>query len=397
MENVLTVSQFSFYISKILEAEELLKNISIVGEVSSFSITNDIAYFNIKDNNALLQCVLFGVSSKLNFYPKLGDKVIVKGSPSYYGKAGKLSFNAQMIIPYGIGELYKQFEQMKQKLSALGYFDIEHKKPMPENIKRVGVVTSKSGAVLQDLINVISRRNPSIDIILFPVKVQGINAELEITKGISFFNDYNVDAVIVARGGGSIEDLAPFNTEIVAQAVYNSSKFILSAVGHETDYTIIDYVADLRAATPSVAGELIAKDIFKEYRIFKDNFKRFYYVSKSFFERQKHNLYENTIKIAKNYEVLQKNYKISIQTILEKLTNLYQKNFDSKEKEFNILLNVLEKLNPITILKNGYAKVEKDNKSINSIYDIIENEEYDISLYDGKFKVKALTKLEDKK
>ena len=260
-ENIVSISQFSNYIKGIFEAEYLLQNICVYGEVSSYNISNGIAYFTLKDENALLNCVMFSPKEK----PNIGDVIIAKGSPNYYIKGGRFSFNVTHIMPYGKGVLYEKFLMLKSKLEGKGYFDLDRKKPLPERVKRIGVVTSATGAVIQDIIDVTRRRNNGVDIVLFPVKVQGIGAELEIANGINVFSGYdNVDIIIVARGGGSIEDLQPFNTEIVADAVYNCKKPLISAVGHETDFTIIDFCSDLRAPTPSAAAELAVAEKSKD-------------------------------------------------------------------------------------------------------------------------------------
>ena len=256
-DNYFSVAQINSYIKNIFEAEIMLQNICVYGEVSSYNVSNGIAYFNIKDESGLLSCVLFGAK---NFdTPNIGDVILVKGGMSYYAKGGKLSFNATSIMPYGKGLLYEKFLKLKAKLQELGYFDEARKRPVPKRVRRIGVVSSPTGAVIRDIIEVTHRRNGTIDIVLYPVKVQGVGADAEISQGIKFFSDYEkVDVIIVARGGGSAEDLEPFNSEIVANATFESKKPVVSAVGHETDFTIIDFVADLRAPTPSAAAELVA-------------------------------------------------------------------------------------------------------------------------------------------
>ena len=250
----ISVSKLCFYIKNIFDNEELLHNISIYGEISNYSELRGNAYFNLKDKDAMISCVYFGALESL----KNGDKIIAVGTPSYYTKGGKLNFNVLKTAPFGVGELYKNFLELKEKLQTEGLFDEKYKKPIPQNIKRIGVVTSDTGAVIHDIINVVTRRNNSIDIVLYPSKVQGDGADNEIIAGIKFFENYDVDAIVVARGGGSFEDLNVFNSEKLARAVFDCDKFIMSAVGHETDFTIIDFVSDLRAPTPSIAAELLS-------------------------------------------------------------------------------------------------------------------------------------------
>ena len=377
----LSVSEFSFYVSKILESEILLKNVNIIGEVATFNIREGIAYFQIKDANALLQCIMF--DSKNRYQPKIGEKVIVFGSPSYYIKGGRFSFNCLSIKPFGLGDFFQQFEKMKLKLSQEGLFDLDHKKNKPTIIKNIGIVTSKQGAVIQDIINVATRRDPSINLILFPVKVQGFGSEIEICKGIEFFNNYNVDAVIVARGGGSSEDLAPFNTEIVARATYNSNKFIVSAVGHETDYTIIDYVADLRAPTPSAAAELLTTDKSTEIKNLQHNLN----LLNLLIENKIENL---NLSIKMKYDTMLNNINQKIKEkdllLLEKIksisifiNNKIQQNTYLLEKT----IDLLDSSNPKTILKNGYAKIEKNNQNISSVKNLNVNDDLKIIFEDG--------------
>lgn len=379
---LISVSEFSFYVSKVFENEILLQNLNIVGEISSFNISGDIAYFQIKDTNALLQCILF--NAKKYYKPNIGDKVVVTGSPNYYIKNGKFSFNCYQIKPYGIGDLYKQFEEMKAKLSKEGLFDIEHKKDKPKFIKNIGIVTSKQGAVIQDIINVSTRRDCSINIFLFPVKVQGMGAEIEISKGIEFFNNYDVDAVIVARGGGSKEDLAPFNSEIVARATYNSNKFIVSAVGHETDYTIIDYVSDLRAPTPSAAAELLTKDRNEEIKNFKNNIRHFYALLNNIIENNKNKLLSNIENLYYNLELKIKNFDSKVVDNLVFINSLIDSALDSKISSCEKYNEILEICNPKHIMDRGYAKIEKNNKVISSTKKVNINDEINIIFSDGK-------------
>ena len=256
----ITVTKLNTYIKQIFDAEELLHNIPVVGEIFGISSSRNVFYFSLKDESSSLSCV--------SFYPNLfidikeGDKVIVTGSPNYYIKGGRLNFNVIKLEKVGLGELYEQFLKLKDKLQHEGLFDEHHKKKIPSEIKRIGVITSKEGAVIQDIKNVAWRRNPMVDIVLYNTKVQGLNAENEIAHAIEVMGKYDkIDVIVVARGGGSLEDLWAYNTEVVARATYNCPKPIVSAVGHETDYTIIDFVSDLRAPTPSAAAELLTFDL----------------------------------------------------------------------------------------------------------------------------------------
>lgn len=380
-DNYFSVTQINTYIKNIFDAEILLHDICVFGEIGSYNISNGIAYFNLKDENGILPCVLFGANNIVS--PKIGDSVLVRGSMNYYAKGGRLSFNATNIMPYGKGALYEKFLKLKEKLESLGYFAPERKKTIPPKVRRIGVVSSPTGAVIRDIIDVTHRRNDTIDIVLYPVKVQGIGADVEIAKGINFFSAYDeVDVVIVARGGGSLEDLEPFNSEIVANATYNCKKPIVSAVGHETDFTIIDFVSDLRAPTPSAGAELVAwrKDLEIES------------INKLVFGMEK---------ILKNkFDLIRKD----IDIYFEKMDNMssarimklqskidrcaydldgFQRVFENKNKILDKLLLTIENNNPEKISKMGYSKVFQNSQVVSKISKI-SNGNASISMIDGE-------------
>lgn len=367
MQNkVVSVSVFSNYIKNIFDAETLLYNISISGEISNFSPSGDNVFFSIKDQSALLNCVMFGYDKTNKF--KIGDKVVVTGFPRYYVKGGKLNFNVSKIEMFGEGDIYKRFLLLKQKLEQEGLFDPLHKLPLPKEIKRIGVVTSETGAVIHDIINVATRRNSAQDIVLYPIKVQGIGADIEIAKGINFFSDYpNVDAIIVGRGGGSEEDLQNFNSEIVARAVYNCKKFIVSAVGHETDNTICDLVADLRAPTPSAAAELLTKD-------------------SSYQKRELSLIIKNISEIVERKLAIEN---INLQNNIHAITAIVDNKLSKTDQQLEVLKLKLQKNNPIDILKKGYAKIEVGGKSIKSTAELKLQQMIDVYLADGKIKTQV--------
>jgi len=396
VQNYLTVSQLSQYLKSIFEAEIMLQNICVFGEISSYSISNGIAYFNIKDENSLLPCVLFNANNFTS--PKIGDQVLVYGSMNYYIKGGKLSFNAYKIEQYGKGLLYEKFLELKNKLEKLGYFDIEHKKPLPERVKRIGVVTSSTGAVIQDIIDVTTRRNNSVDIVIYPVKVQGVGAEIEISKAIDFFSDYDkIDVVIVARGGGSLEDLSPFNTEIVATATYNCKKPIVSAVGHETDYTIIDFVSDLRAPTPSAAAELVVNKKSDDLDILKNMYLKM-------LKHIKNMMNTHYLTLEKSHKLLYNNLTNKINTtksLLDKckiniINSINNKVNHSNYQLDNLNTKLIEK-DPLKLINKGYVKVYNNNNNvIKSIKDLNVNNELKIELIDG-YALSQITELKGNK
>jgi exodeoxyribonuclease VII large subunit len=367
MQNrMISVSVLSNYIKNIFDAETLLFNIDVVGEISSWGRSGANVFFTIKDETALLNGVLFGYDGE-DF--KIGDKVIVTGSPKYYVKGGKLNFNASKIKLFGEGEIYKRFLELKQKLEKEGLFDPLHKLPMPQKIERIGVVTSETGAVIHDIINVATRRNSAQDIVLYPIKVQGIGADVEIAKGINFFSNYErVDAIIVGRGGGSDEDLSNFNSEIVARAVYNCKKFIVSAVGHETDNTICDLVADLRAPTPSAAAELLTRDGGVRKR-------------------------ELELILTHLNSVIDGKISLHSAELSNKIglvNSAMQNKISLDEQALKLLELKIQKSNPVEILKHGYAKVELNGVPVKSACDLNENDNVSIYLGDGKLTAKIL-------
>ena len=359
----ISVSILSNYIKQIFDSETLLFNIDVIGEISSYGISNGNAFFTIKDENALLNCVLFGANSFPNFKP--GDKVIVTGTPKYYAKGGKLNFNCTNIKLFGEGDIFKRFLELKDRLEKEGLFDIAHKKSMPAKINRIGVITSETGAVIHDIITVTKRRNSAQDIILYPIKVQGIGADIEIAKAIKFFSEYaDIDAIIVGRGGGSDDDLANFNSEIVARAVYDCKKFIVSAVGHETDVTLCDYVADLRAPTPSAAAELLTKDGTERKKTL------------NLLMQNINNLIDHKIYDGKS----------RLDNLYTKIDTTMQTFINNKSTQLEIFLQKIKNLNPKAILNLGYAKVESGIETIDSAKKVNIGQELNIYFADGKIK-----------
>jgi len=385
---VFTVSQINRIIKDIIDNEVILEDIIITGELSSFSVTRNIAYFTLKDNDNLLSCVQFGCYQ--NF--QIGDMVQVRGNVKYYPKGGKLTFQALKIELCGQGELYQQFLQLKEKLTKEGLFNEEHKIPLPRFINSIGVVTSATGAVLQDIKNVTSRRNPNLDIYVYDAQVQGKYAVNDVIQGITYFDNMtDVDVIIVARGGGSIEDLMPFNDEELARIAYICNKPIISAVGHETDFSILDFVADLRAPTPSAAAELVTIDRIEFARYIKDLFNSIQNRVESIVADLNLNSQIFVAKIENNINDIVNDEILHINQLVNKLDNLIENNLASTIYRIDIATNTLDKLNPIKLLRSGYSVVTKENNLITvdntSINDII-----DIRLENAKLKAKIIEK-----
>lgn len=395
MFDAISVSKYNTYIKQIFDAEELLHNIKIIGEVFGVSFSRQVLYFSLKDENATLSCVCFypEFSDKI----KEGDLVTVTGSPNYYVKGGKLNFNVVNIEHAGQGALYQQFVEMKDKLEKEGLFDQAHKIPLPKDIKRIGVITSKEGAVIHDIINVATRRNPNIDIVLFPSKVQGVGAEDEIARAIEKFDNYeNIDVIVVARGGGSLEDLWAYNTEKVARAIYNCQKPIVSSVGHETDFTIADFVADLRAPTPSAAAELLTFNVFDKRNELLGMISKFELFVSSYYKNNLDKiglLYSN---IENNFSNILTQNKFNLEKDVMSFKKAIENNLNDEYYKLGLIENSIKKLSPMEILKRGYAKIEQDGKSIDKTSDVMLSSDLEINLFDGKI-IASPKSVEDRK
>lgn len=378
----LSVTEVSNYVANVFEAEKMLHDISVRGEISGFQIKSGIAYFSLKDSNCIISCIAFGAEKFGEI--KNGDDVLAVGTIRYYAKGGRLNFNVYKLEPYGMGDIYKQFLLLKEKLEKEGLFDAKHKKPLPENIKTIGVVSSSTGAVIHDIIDVSTRRNPSINIKLFPAKVQGEGADLTIIEGLEYFENTDVDVVIVARGGGSYEDLQPFNSEALARKVYECNKVVVSAVGHETDYTIIDFVADHRAPTPSAAAEIVTQDVL----VLRQTIENLRYDLVSNFE----NLINKKLELLQeSKDLMLENFSDSIDTkksyVLAKreaLVMLKDNIYAKKEAKTKMLTKLLDSLNPLHILMKGYSKIYKSDKNIKSVKGLHVGDTVSIDLIDGK-------------
>ncbi len=385
----LTILQFNTFIKNILDAEEFLANISVVGEVTNFKMSGGHAYFDLKDENAMLSCVKFGA---IDLNIKNGDLVTVFGKVNFYVKSGKLNFLVSRVESYGLGDLYQKFLMLKEKLGKEGLFAEEIKKPIVRFAQKIGVVTSETGAVIRDIINVTRSKNPYTDIVVYPSKVQGMGAEDELVSGIEYFNlQDDIDTIIVARGGGSLEDLTPFNTEKIVRAIYKSNIPVISAVGHETDFTLCDFASDLRVPTPSVAAEVAVFNYYEQLQNIELINKNTYNFITNKFESQKDNLIalENSMIDKLKLNIASSDAMIcqSVALIDRKIENI----ITSKKQKLDIVASVLSKLNPLEILKNGYSLIEKNSKKISSIKKIEVGDEISIKMFDGT----ALAKIED--
>ena len=395
MQNLtLSITQLNTYIKQIIDAEEFIQNIGVYGEITNYKVSNGNAYFDIKEEGAQLSCIKFGA----NFSDfKNGDKVLVTGRLNYHVKLGRLTFVASKIEAYGMGELYQKYLELKKKLQDEGLFDEEFKKSIPKYARNVGVVTSETGAVIRDILHVRNKKNPHTNVYVYPTKVQGVGAEDEIAAGIEFFStEFPVDVIIVARGGGSFEDLSPFNTEKVARAAFACSLPIISAVGHETDFSLIDFAADFRAPTPSVAGEVAFFDYMEEISRIKNNIESAKYFMEKKLEISKSNLQLETNTIISNiqnrFNVSKQKVLLLSQTSVNKIDNIVLQCKNNLDK----LVRVLESNNPLEILKKGYMRADKNGNIISSVRDVEIGDEINLRVSDGKLLASIISKGEDK-
>lgn len=388
--NPITVTDLNKYIKDKIDGDEMLNNVLVKGEISNFKnhYTGHM-YFTLKDENSLIKCVMFkSYTTHLSFMPKDGMKVMVLGSVAVFERDGIYQIYAKAMKEDGLGSLYTAYEELKKKLEREGLFAEEHKKKIPFMPKTIGVLTSNTGAVIRDIINVSTRRNPGVHIRLYPVPVQGPGAAEKIAEGIKFMNENKLaDVLIIGRGGGSLEDLWPFNEEIVARAIYDSELPIISAVGHETDFTIADFVADLRAPTPSAAAELAVAnidDVRETLKLYNNRYKvalkkKIELMRLSYEKCMARPAYKNpTQKINEQYMVIDMKVKALQNSMMLKL----------KEAKTSFVKETakLDSLSPLKTLTRGYSIVTKQEsgKVIKSVDDLNPGEKVNLRLSDGQ-------------
>ena len=393
-DKIYTVSQLNKYIKQRFEDDIILNSVMIRGEISNFKVhTSGHCYFTLKDTSASIKCVAFrSFAMRLRFAPQNGMKVIAKGYVSIYERDGAYQLYVQGLVPEGFGELCLALEQLKEKLSKEGLFDSKYKKPLPFYPKKIGVVTSRTGAVIRDICHVAKRRNPLAKIVLYSVLVQGEEASTQICEGINFFNEkYPVDVLIVGRGGGSMEDLWAFNEEKVVRAIFNSKIPVISAVGHETDYSLSDLVSDVRAATPSQAAELAVPErdgLINYIDTLQKELNYKYYKQIESKKSQLQMLLQNSLLMHKDKLLVSKQQQMDL--LIERLYKSAQISFKDKLHQATLLNEKLQTLNPINILKRGYSLTKKQNKFIKSVKDVQQNDFLQIVLADGTIKVKVI-------
>lgn len=386
---VLSVSQLNRYIKMNFDADENLANIFISGEISNFTnhYRTGHLYFTLKDDSAAVRAVMFNFSAKrLKFMPEDGMKVIARGRVSVYEASGQYQLYVDDMQPDGVGALNLAYEQLKEKLQKEGLFSELHKKPLPPYPEKVGVITSPTGAAVRDIINVLGRRFPYAEIVFCPVLVQGDGAHLQLIDAVNLFNSERAaDVIIIGRGGGSIEDLWEFNDEGLARAVYNSEIPVISAVGHETDFTICDFVADMRAPTPSAAAELAVPDANElQYALSALKNRMFLNVSSGIADRRSRLEYLTSKGALKSPDEMLSNRSQRLDTAFSKMLSSYENRIGGKKVEFISAATALSKLDPMSVLMRGFAFVsDKNGKNVYSSQALAKGDKINVRFHDG--------------
>lgn len=386
---VLSVSQLNRYIKMNFDADENLANIFISGEISNFTnhYRTGHLYFTLKDDSAAVRAVMFNSSAKrLKFMPEDGMKVIARGRVSVYEASGQYQLYVDDMQPDGVGALNLAYEQLKEKLQKEGLFSEHHKKPLPPYPEKVGVITSPTGAAVRDIINVLGRRFPYAEIVFCPVLVQGEGAHLQLTDAVNLFNSERAaDVIIIGRGGSSIEDLWEFNDEGLARAVYNSEIPVISAVGHETDFTICDFVADMRAPTPSAAAELAVPDANElRYALSALKNRMFLNVSSGIADRRSRLEYLTSKGALKSPDEMLSNRSQRLDTAFSKMLSSYENRIGGKKVEFISAATALSKLDPMSVLMRGFAFVsDKNGKNVYSSQALAKGDKINVRFHDG--------------
>ncbi len=388
MAQILTVTQLNTLIKELLESEPLLSNICVRGELSNYKIyPSGHHYFTLKDRDSSLRCVMFKSSAqRLRFRPENGMSVTVSGRVSVYPRDGAYQFYCSGIMPEGTGDLQVAFEQLKARLEGEGLFDTSHKKPLPEFPTRIAIITSSAGAAVHDMIRILGARWPLAKVLLLPVRVQGVEAPPEIVGAIRYANEFQVaDLIITGRGGGSIEDLWAFNDERVARAIYLSEIPVISAVGHEPDVTISDYVADRRASTPSNAAEIAVPDSRETRELLAS-----YEIRSSQAMRKQLNALRERWNHLKSARVLSAptaqfdNRRMELDRMRDRLLAAEERNLSQRKERFVKLTAALDAMSPLRVLARGYAiAADGDDRSVRSVEELSVGQTLRVHFFDG--------------
>lgn len=393
MSGAYTVTQINSYIKNMFRQDFVLNRMSVKGEISNCKYhTSGHIYFTLKDANTTLSAIMFASQAAgLDFRLENGMQVVVEGRVDVYERDGRYQLYATKVKMDGMGDLYQRFEELKKQFEEMGYFAQEYKQPIPRFSKRIGIVTAATGAAIHDIMNVSYRRNPYVSLILYPALVQGEQARFSIVKGIEKLDSMGLDVIIVGRGGGSIEDLWAFNEEIVAEAIFNASTPIISAVGHETDFTIADFVADLRAPTPSAAAELAVADLS---------------IIEAQIEGFEHRLTQNMMSKVDGYRNQLERFSLQLKFLNpisqvndkrqrlmgleEKLQQLIQNMIRDRRHKLEVYASQMNGLSPLNKLSQGYSYTQHaDGSKITGVKDVAVSDELEIFIRDGRIKARA--------
>ena len=388
--SVFSVSQVNEYVKLTIDRSEVLSNVWIRGEISNFKnqYSTGHLYLSLKDGDSMIKAVMFrSYAQKLRFMPRDGDKVIIHGKVSVYSARGEYQVYIDEMQPDGIGALAQAFERLKQKLMIEGLFDEAHKKPIPQNPKRVGVITSASGAAIHDILNVSGRRAAGVEIVIFPALVQGDTAPKSLRSGIRYFNNVSpVDVIIIGRGGGSIEDLWGFNDESLAREIFESNIPVVSAVGHETDYTICDFVSDMRAPTPSAAAELVFPNTAEQ----KGRLASMSGILEVKMQKKLRDMKYSLSSLSRELEMrsplrMLKDKNMRVSLLAERLEGAIDKKLDSSKSKLEIYCARLCAQNPLLVLSKGYALIQNnENTVISSSRELSSGDDIKLVFADGE-------------
>ena len=401
MASVYSVGQVNAYIKNMFNADFALNNIYIKGEISNCKYhTSGHIYFTLKDSTGVISAVMFAGNRKgLKFKLEEGQKVIALGSVSVYERDGKYQLYAKQIILEGTGLLYQRFEQLKTQLEEMGLFDKMYKRPIPKYATKVGICTASTGAAIQDIINISKRRNPFVQLYLYPCLVQGQGAAVDIVNAVRCLDSMDLDVIIVGRGGGSIEDLWAFNEEIVAKAIFDCDTPVISAVGHETDFTIADFVADMRAPTPSAAAELAVFD-YSEFMEKQLNYSRLLFSSidnKLKIYRKSLKSYETSVNLFSPVNQLQSRRQYSDE-LMTKLSKELNDVLNDRKHKLQIYAERLNGMSPLNKISKGFAYVTDGNKKpLTSVSQVKADDEMSLIIKDGTIKAKVVEVFQESK
>lgn len=392
-KNVYSVRQVNAYIKNMFVQDFMLNRIYVKGEVSNLKYhTSGHIYFSLKDESGTIACVMFaGSRSGLSFRMEEGQQIIVLGAVDVYARDGKYQLYARKIVRDGVGLLYERFELLKKELQEMGMFAPEYKQKIPKYIRRLGVVTAPTGAAVRDIINITKRRNPFVQIILYPALVQGEGASESIVKGIHALEAEKVDVMIVGRGGGSMEDLWAFNEEAVARAVFDCSVPVISAVGHETDTTIIDFVADLRAPTPSAAAELAVYDFMEMKKNLKLREEKLLHFMQLILERKRQKLEQYSLRMRAYHPQQRLNEQRQFAADAEnRLRREMMRRLEQEKYRLGLMAERLKGLSPLEKLSQGYAYVENSSgANVRTVSNVKQGEQITVYVTDGRIRAEV--------